>query len=85
MVINELRDGFKHREIAKRQRDAYNRDKANLVSNTLLIELDWKQKVLIGKLFNDCLLEYSFKNWYFNSNLIKRINNSAMKFLKNLI
>jgi len=40
-----------HKEIAKRQSAAYNRDKSNLCSDTILIELDWKQKIVIGNLY----------------------------------
>jgi len=34
--------------IAHRQAAAYKNIKLNLADNTLMIELDWKQKVLIG-------------------------------------
>lgn len=40
-----------HVNISKRQRESYNYQKNNIDNATLFIELDWKQKVLIGKIF----------------------------------
>ncbi|CAF0809146.1 unnamed protein product [Brachionus calyciflorus] len=37
-----------HREIANRQRDSYNQMRENLEDDYILIEMDWKQKILIG-------------------------------------
>jgi hypothetical protein len=42
-----LKDGETHRQISKRQRESYNKAKETLDNNTLLIEIDWKQKVKI--------------------------------------
>ncbi len=47
-MLSELKDYETHRSIARRQRDAYNLQKKSLDNNTILIELDWKQKILIG-------------------------------------
>ena len=44
----KIRDLDTHRLIAQRQSAAYKYNKINLPDNTLMIELDWKQKVLIG-------------------------------------
>ncbi len=37
-----------HRLIASRQSKAYVDSKSNLAQDTLIIEIDWKQKILIG-------------------------------------
>jgi len=52
-LIDQLLEGsvmrtIYNRSIARRQRDAYNLQKKSLDNNTILIELDWKQKILIG-------------------------------------
>ncbi len=47
-ILSEFKDYETHRSIAKRQRDAYNLQKNSLDNDTILIELDWKQKILIG-------------------------------------
>ncbi len=44
----QIKDLDTHRLIAHRQAAAYKNNKLNLPENTLMIELDWKQKVLIG-------------------------------------
>ena len=64
-MISELKDIDIHRNIAKRQRDSYNNDKNHLDLDTLLIEMDWKQKVLIGnksRTFFNPLLRTTFIN-----------------------
>ena len=43
--IENLND---HKSIADNQRNSYNFFKNNLPEDTILIELDWKQKLLIG-------------------------------------
>ncbi len=39
-----------HRLIASRQTAAYKHDKSQLSTDTIMIDIDWKQKVVIGKL-----------------------------------
>jgi hypothetical protein len=56
-IINEISAINTHKEIAQRQQVAYKRDKETLSYDTLLIELDWKQKVIIG-----ILIFYSFND-----------------------
>jgi len=47
-VVFQIKDLDTHRLIAHRQAASYKNNKLNLPENTLMIELDWKQKVLIG-------------------------------------
>ncbi len=44
----KIRDLDTHRLIAQRQSAAYKNIKISLPDNSLMIELDWKQKVIIG-------------------------------------
>jgi len=48
--VSDIDASETYRLIAKRQSAAYNRDKSNLKSDTILIELDWKQKIVVGNL-----------------------------------
>lgn len=50
-IIDEIENLDFHYEIAQRQRRIYNKQKTLLSENTILIELDWKQKIIIGSLF----------------------------------
>ena len=50
-----------HKEIAAKQRIAYNNTKINLKQGTLMIELDWKQKIIIGLSFYS-IIKKNFKN-----------------------
>lgn len=50
-IIEEIEAINFHRVIANRQRAAYNEQKINLKNDSIVIELDWKQKVLIGNSF----------------------------------
>ena len=36
--------------IASRQSESYKKNRAELSEDTILIDIDWKQKVLIGKI-----------------------------------
>ncbi|CAF0988080.1 unnamed protein product [Brachionus calyciflorus] len=47
-LINNINDLDFHKVIATRQRSAYNFMKSNLEDDYILIEIDWKQKILIG-------------------------------------
>ncbi|CAF1115489.1 unnamed protein product, partial [Brachionus calyciflorus] len=47
-----------HKTVASRQREAYNQMKNNLESDYILIEIDWKQKILIGMSPRQTSLEY---------------------------
>lgn len=47
-LIENIQAGNTHRTIAERQSQSYKNCKENLAKDTLLIELDWKQKVIIG-------------------------------------
>lgn len=49
LLINNIDAANTHRLIASRQSAAYKDNKQNLASDTLMIELDWKQKILIGQ------------------------------------
>ena len=48
-LLNKIKDLNDHRTIATRQSRAYDHAKKNLTAGTIMIDLDWKQKVLIGK------------------------------------
>ena len=47
-MLNDVENLDEHRSIADNQRKSYNYIKQNLKEDCLLIELDWKQKLLIG-------------------------------------
>ena len=47
-VLNDIKYLNEHKSIADNQRTTYNYFKNNLPKDTILIELDWKQKLLIG-------------------------------------
>ncbi len=47
-LLTEIKDLNTHHMIARRQSAAYQSIKKNIPEDTLVIELDWKQKVLIG-------------------------------------
>jgi len=49
-IVSDIDAIETHKLIAKRQSNAYKRDKSTLSNDTLLIELDWKQKIVIGNL-----------------------------------
>lgn len=73
-----------HYSIAKRQRDAYNLMKNDLEEDYLLIEMDWKQKILIGMIFK---LIYFYRKFMFiitcNTNVFLGIitcNNNRIVF-----
>ena len=68
-----------HRSIATRQSAAYQNNKSNLPSDTLLIEIDWKQKVIIGiywKNYYKILIWF----WLLVSNSWYSLNESVKKF-----
>jgi len=46
--VLEIKDLNTHLKIAKKQSASYQNNKMNIPEDTLIIELDWKQKVLIG-------------------------------------
>jgi hypothetical protein len=48
--INDLKTILFHKRIANRQREVYNNSRINseLLKNALLIEIDFKQKIIIG-------------------------------------
>ena len=50
-ILNDIEILNQHKKIADNQRNLYNFSKKNLSEDSLLIELDWKQKLLIGCLF----------------------------------
>jgi hypothetical protein len=39
-----------HRAIAERQRKSFQKDKLNVKNGTILIVMDWKEKIKIGKI-----------------------------------
>ncbi|CAF1001538.1 unnamed protein product [Brachionus calyciflorus] len=47
-IIKEIEVIDKHIDIAQRQRNVYNLNRKNLPDSTILIEIDWKQKIVIG-------------------------------------
>lgn len=47
-MFREIENIDFHHSIAKRQRESYNQMRKNLEKDYILIEVDWKQKVLIG-------------------------------------
>ncbi len=49
-MLNKISIFDNHRKTADRQRAKYNFDKQNLKNDQLLIELDWKQKIIIGNI-----------------------------------
>jgi len=59
--------GNTHRLIASRQSKAYLSDKSELAHDTIMIEIEWKQKVLIGKYF--C----SYESNYFYVIILKEV------------
>lgn len=52
MILN-IQDLDFHKSVANRQRDAYNSMKKNLENDYILIEIDWKQKIMIGIFLNE--------------------------------
>ena len=50
-ILNDIEYLNEHKKIADNQRNLYNVSKKNLPEDSLLIELDWKQKLQIGSLF----------------------------------
>ncbi len=47
-MLNDIENLDEHRSIAANKRNSYNYMKQNLPEDTLFIELDWKQKLLMG-------------------------------------
>jgi len=47
-IAKAIDSGNTHRLIASRQSKAYIDTKTSLASDTLMIEIDWKQKIIIG-------------------------------------
>ena len=47
-ILSVIDDCDYHKSIADKQRRSYNNSKLILDENSVFIELDWKQKVLIG-------------------------------------
>ena len=58
-MLNDIKNLNEHKKIAINQRNSYNFAKLNLAEGSILIELDWKQKLLIG-IINICQI-LSFK------------------------
>lgn len=50
-LINDFKEILYHREIAKKQRDEYESMKTNkaMLKHSVLIDVDFKQKIVIGK------------------------------------
>ena len=69
-LVDNIDAGNTHRLIATRQSTAYQRDKIELAADAILIEIDWKQKVIIGKILLSCL-----------EHIFSRFNISKIKFL----
>ena len=63
-VLNDIKHLNEHKSIADNQRNSYNYCKSHLPNGSILIELDWKQKLLIGLylmfLFFDYFIKLSF-------------------------
>ena len=60
-MLNKISIFDNHRKTADRQRKKYNFDKQNLKNDQLLIELDWKQKIIIGNNIRLLLFNFFFK------------------------
>lgn len=58
-VLNNIETLNEHHKIATSQRNAYNYQKLNIGTGCLFIELDWKQKILIG-----------FKKWQITNKIL---------------
>jgi len=67
-IMKSIDSGNTHRLIASRHSNSYMDNKKNLAKDTLLIEIDWKQKILIGN------FESNLPNIRVNTNHHKLIN-----------
>ncbi len=51
-MLSDVKNLNDHKSIADNQRNSYNFLKNNLPEDSILIELDWKQKLLIGLIYS---------------------------------